>query len=375
MLAMARGGMYDHVEGGFFRYSTTRDWSIPHFEKMAEDHAGLLRVLAMLVLYAPTQEFRATLVSAMGYVRRVLRDPHTGFFGGSQDADEAYYELPLEKRRERERPYVDRTSYTNWTCALAGAQCLVARALDDDALLAQALQTLDNVHERLLDTDGLLYHVLASSGSPEVRGLLVDQVACARAQLDAHEISGEERFLERAQSLADKVVDKFEAESGGLYDRLPEGEAFGRLAISDLPIVENGLFTDVLLRLSALRGEPRYREHAAKVLALFADGAGTAGAFAAAYARALQRYLQPELTVRVVGSPAATDGFREAALRLPAPFAVIRTLSPRAAAEFAMPAERSAAYVCTGGSCGPAVTAPADLRAAYDALVLDAHEV
>ncbi|MBV8424567.1 MAG: thioredoxin domain-containing protein, partial [Candidatus Eremiobacteraeota bacterium] len=45
-LAMARGGMYDHVEGGFFRYSTTRDWSVPHFEKMAEDHAGLLRFYA-----------------------------------------------------------------------------------------------------------------------------------------------------------------------------------------------------------------------------------------------------------------------------------------------------------------------------------------
>ena len=59
MLAMARGGMYDHVEGGFFRYSTTRDWSVPHFEKMAEDHAGLLRVLATLALFAPTDDIRA----------------------------------------------------------------------------------------------------------------------------------------------------------------------------------------------------------------------------------------------------------------------------------------------------------------------------
>src|SRR5579884_2397842 len=40
LLAMSSAGMYDHVEGGFFRYSTTRDWSVPHFEKMTEDHAG-----------------------------------------------------------------------------------------------------------------------------------------------------------------------------------------------------------------------------------------------------------------------------------------------------------------------------------------------
>ena len=72
LLAMARGGTYDHVEGGFFRYSTTRDWSVPHFEKMAEDHAGLIRVLANLVLFAPSEQLRATLVSAVGYVRTVL---------------------------------------------------------------------------------------------------------------------------------------------------------------------------------------------------------------------------------------------------------------------------------------------------------------
>src|SRR5437879_6793012 len=40
---MGRGGLYDHVEDGFFRYSTNRDWTIPHFEKMAEDNARLDR--------------------------------------------------------------------------------------------------------------------------------------------------------------------------------------------------------------------------------------------------------------------------------------------------------------------------------------------
>ena len=44
--AMAGGGMYDHVEGGFFRYSTTRQWEVPHFEKMLEDNAELLAVFA-----------------------------------------------------------------------------------------------------------------------------------------------------------------------------------------------------------------------------------------------------------------------------------------------------------------------------------------
>ncbi|HZY97785.1 MAG TPA: DUF255 domain-containing protein [Candidatus Cybelea sp.] len=366
MLGMARGGMYDHVEGGFFRYSTTRDWSVPHFEKMAEDHAGLLRILAALVLFAPTDEFRITLVSAVGYVRAVFHDPQTGFFAGSQDADESYYALPLEERRARETPYVDRTSYTNWTCALAGALCLAARALDDDALLGLALQTLDNVHARLVGDDGFLYHVLVPGGAPVVRGLLTDHVAYARALLDAHEISGEDRFLSRAQALCDAVIARFEAEGGGFNDRLP-ADALGRLAIADRPIIDNGIFADVLLRLVALTDVLTYREAARRVLALYHEASENAGPFAATYARALQRYLAPELNVRIVGDPSTTDDFREAAIHLPTPFATVRTLPVEAAAELALPPE-PAAYVCTNGTCGAPVREPGALRAAYDAV-------
>jgi uncharacterized protein YyaL (SSP411 family) len=360
MLGMARGGTYDHGEGGFFRYSTTRDWSVPHFEKMAEDHAGLLRVLAGLVTFAPTAEFRTTLVSALGYVRTVLFDPQTGFFAGSQDADESYFALPLEERREQTAPYVDRTSYTNWTCALAGALCLSAQALDDDALLTLAQRTLDNVHDGLIDADGLAYHVLQPGGKPEVRGLLTDQVAYARALLDAYEATGAARFLDRAQSLCDQVIERFAAEDGGFYDRVPTPDALGRLALTDRPIGDNGTFAEVLLRLAALTGAPGYRDRAESILRVYAATSASAGPFAATYARALRRFLSPGVTVRIAGAPAQTAAFREAALRLPTPFVAIRTL----------PAEDGAvvAYVCKGQTCGPPAREPGALRAAFDAL-------
>ena len=367
VLGMARGGTYDRAEGGFFRYSTTRDWSVPHFEKMAEDHAGLLRVLAQLAIFAPSGEFHATLVSAVGYVRAVLHDPQTGFFAGSQDADEVYYELPLEERRERAAPYVDRTSYTNWTCALAGSLCLAARALDDDALLREALRTLDNVHDRLLDADGLAYHALSPGGAPEIRGLLADQVAYLRALLDAHEISGESRFLQRARALAGRILERFQAEDGGFYDRLPAEAELGRLAMRDRPMGDNGLCAEALLHLATLTGEPAYREAARGVLKLYARTFEGAGSFGATYARALRRFLSPEISVRIVGEPAATDPFREAALRLPAPLVAIRTLAPDEAVEFGMPPDR-AAYVCAGSTCGSPVRDASDLRDAYDAL-------
>lgn len=367
MGGMSRGGMYDHVEGGFFRYSTTRDWSVPHFEKMAEEHAGLLRLLATLAIFAPNADFHATLVSATNYVRNVLLDPQTGFFGGSQDADEAYFALPLDERRRLVAPFVDRTSYTNWTCALAGAFFRVARALDDDALLAQAITTLDNVASRLVDSDGLLYHVLVPGGAPEVRGLLVDHVAYLRALLDAHEASGEERFLERARALAQTTIEAFEAPGGGFYDRIAGRESFGNLAIADRPIAENGLLADALLRLDALTAQPAHRDRVKQTLALYAATAANAGSFAASYARALRRYLSPEVVVRIVGDAEETDEFREVAQRLPPPFVSVRTLTADEAAELGMPAE-PAAYVCAGTTCGASVADPSGLRGAYDAL-------
>ncbi|MBV8584514.1 MAG: thioredoxin domain-containing protein [Candidatus Eremiobacteraeota bacterium] len=366
MLGMSRGGTYDRAEGGFFRYSTTRDWSVPHFEKMAEDHAGLLRVLCELVSFGAANEFRPTLVSAAGYVRRVLRDAQTGLFAGSQDADEEYYALPLEERRERGAPYVDRTSYTNWSCGLAGALAWTARALDDDAMLAEALQTLDYVHEHLLDGEGLTHHFVEPGGPPQVRGLLADQVAYARALLDAHEVAGEARFLDRARLLADRTIERFSAEDGGFFDRVPGDDAHGNLEIADRPIGDNGTFAECLLRLAALAGEQRYRDAAERTLALFARTYAAAGPFAAPYARALRRYLAPELTVRIVGQPAATGGFREAAFRLPNPLVTIRTGDSTALGLPADPAP--AAYVCAGATCAAPAAEPAAIRSAYDAV-------
>src|SRR6266571_1680348 len=87
---MASGGMYDHVEGGFFRYSTTSDWSVPHFEKMSEDNARLLRVLVVAGTTQDGERFHKVAADVFRYVEASLTDSVGGFFG-SQDADEEYY--------------------------------------------------------------------------------------------------------------------------------------------------------------------------------------------------------------------------------------------------------------------------------------------
>jgi hypothetical protein len=356
---MAAGGTYDHEEGGFFRYSTTRDWSVPHFEKMSEDHAGLLRVLAQLSAFVDEPWIVKTLRSATAYVRAALRDPQTGFFAGSQDADEAYYAKPLAERRAMKVPFIDRRSYANWTAQLAGAFLAVGNALHDDTFAQEAVQTLDAMHERLRDADGLLYHLLAPGESASVRGLLGDQGAYLRALLDAHEYTGEARFLERAQQQADLILAHFAAENGGFYDSACFEQPLGNLVIADRPIGNNGTVADALLRLGALAGDQRYRESAERTLLLYAKTYEQAGSFAATYVRAARRYMAAETTVRIVGDIAATQPFRDAALERLSPLTGILTIAPHDAARFGLPATTSpTAYVCNGTRCGPPVSEP-----------------
>lgn len=87
LTAMARGGVYDQVGGGFHRYSVDERWIVPHFEKMAFDNAELL--LAYLRGYAAfgTPLFRETAEGIVSWVFEVLADREAGCFGASQDAD------------------------------------------------------------------------------------------------------------------------------------------------------------------------------------------------------------------------------------------------------------------------------------------------
>ncbi len=368
MLGMSGGGMYDHIEGGFFRYSTTRDWTIPHFEKMTEDHAGFLRLLGQLI---PTrnERFRSTLLSTLRYVREVLYNPSTSLFAGSQDADEEYYALPLEERRRREAPYVDRTSYSNWTAAMAGALMLCANALDDDAIGAMGTATLDALHDSLRDDRGLLYHFIEPQGAAQVSGLITDQAAYLRALLDAHEFAGEQRFFERAVRLCDAVEGYFSAPEGGFYDSAGFTVELGHLAVRDRPLAENASLAESFLRLHELTGAERYRQMAERTLASLAASYGRAGTFAAPFGRVLRRYLSDAVRVVLVGSAEATAQMREAAHALPAAFVSVRTIDPQDRAELearGFDTQAPAAYVCRGSACAAPVRDAAQLRAAYD---------
>ena len=367
-LGMSRGGMYDSVEGGFFRYSTTRDWSVPHFEKMAEDHAGLLRFYANLYRVSGNEEFAKTLRSTLRWLRGTLRNPGSAFFGGSQDADETYFSLPLDERRAREAPFVDRTVYTNWNAGLAGALVAVSIALDDETLLAEAQSNLDALWDEMLDTrSGLALHFRPPDGGPQHGPLLTDQAALLGALLDAHAASGEPRLLERARRLCDATIQALRDESG----RFVDGRADTNLRTSYHPLAENARMADALFRLGAIRQDRGSIELARQTLRALGDGWRRAGPFAAPYGAALVRVLAEPLTIAIVGVPSASTALRDAALRVPNPLAIVHSFAPGDAAlelRGYLETDEPHAYVCVGTRCAAPARDAATLAESYDAL-------
>lgn len=86
LTAMAKGGIHDHLSGGFHRYATDEAWIIPHFEKMADDNAWLLRNYIDAFRLTGFSCFREVAEGIINFVRTTLSDPDGGFYA-SQDAD------------------------------------------------------------------------------------------------------------------------------------------------------------------------------------------------------------------------------------------------------------------------------------------------
>ncbi len=83
---MARGGIYDHLGGGFCRYSTDRRWMVPHFEKMLYDNGQLLSVYADALTVSPDELFAGAVRETAQWLIREMRHPDGGFFS-ALDAD------------------------------------------------------------------------------------------------------------------------------------------------------------------------------------------------------------------------------------------------------------------------------------------------
>ena len=317
---MTHGGTYDQVEGGFFRYSTTQDWTVPHYEKMLEDHAGLVQALSLAGMVAELDRTTA-------YLDRVLRDPKTSLYAGSQDADEHYYSLDAEERAGATPPYVDRRVYTAWNAAMAIAYG------------ARAEKLLDSLFKHAYRRGEGMTHAEGAGGQ------LGDQVWSMWAALRAYQYGFGDRWLEIASDLAAHLEERYaDPQLGGYFDHAG-GEELGRLGERIKPLAENSVAAIALIELDTLLGDPSapHRERARRALESVAALPRQYGLMAAVFARALDRL--PHAIKVTTRNPELADAARAAH-----PYAVID------------PHGDDLAVVCSGTICLAPVSTPDAVR-------------
>ena len=170
--AMARGGMYDVVGGGFSRYSTDNFWRLPHFEKMLYDNALLAR--AYLHAWQVTKEpaFKRIVEETLDFVMREMTHKQGGFFS-SLDADSEgvegrYYVWTLEEIREALKDESDffEAAYGITAKGNFEGKTVLQRAMDDSSLAARFKLNVETVPVKLAESHSRLYTARASRIRP-----------------------------------------------------------------------------------------------------------------------------------------------------------------------------------------------------------------
>jgi uncharacterized protein len=370
--AMARGGIYDQLGGGFARYSVDADWVVPHFEKMLYDNALLARVYAHLWRRTGSELARRAAGETCAWMLRELRTDQGGF-ASALDADSEgeegkFYawtsdELAavlgpddgeyaagvfgvtehgtfehgssvlqlradpadagrfariraalLTARERRVRPGRDDKIVAAWNGLAIAALAETGLLLDRPEFIAAARGAADAIAGLHL-ADGRLARTSRDGIAGSSAGVLDDYACVADGFLALSGVTGEAGWVALAGQLLDTALDRFGDGAGGFYDTADDGEQliYRPADPADGPS-PSGAFAvaGALLSYSALTGSARHAEAAAAAL-------GPLPAIASRFPRAAgsglavaEALLSGPAEIAIVGPP---DDERTAALR------------------------------------------------------------
>jgi uncharacterized protein YyaL (SSP411 family) len=359
-----KSGTYDKEMGGFFRYSTLRDWSIPHFEKMCEDNAKWLQLYLHAYQATGEQFYVETVRGIIDYVTTWLSDQENGCFYGSQDADEEYYKHSKLERANLKTPYIDEHIYTNWNAMMISAYLEASFIIGDTSLREFALKSLERLLKFNYKSGQGMYHF--HNDQPGLPNQLADQAQTAKTLCYTYECTGEVRYLQLAEELMDTSATRlYDSEHGGFFDTVVDPEAPGFLSKPAKPLEENSVAARALIKLYNLTGKENYRRQAEDTLKRFVEIYPQFGFMGAEYAIAVDAILNEPTKVQIVGSlnKPQTKRLLAEAHRIYEPRKVIQILDPAkdtktiTALGYAL-TEQPTAYVCVGRVCTTPIVEP-----------------
>jgi len=362
---MRQGGIWDHLGGGFHRYSTDERWLVPHFEKMLYDNGQLASLYLHGWLALGDPECRRACEETLDYILREMTDPAGGFYS-SQDADSEGHEGkffvwspdelrdvlgaadaeyaarywgvdrgpnfegksilyvagepdPLriaaikgklyDARERRVHPGRDDKVLASWNGLACRAFAEAGRALGRADYIAAAVRNAEFVLGAMR-ADGRLLRTW-KGGRAKLKGYLEDHAMVAVALLEVYEATFERRWLDAARALADDMLRLFwDDRLEGFYDTGGDGEP---LIVRPRNLFDNAVpcgtsvAIESLVRLAVLTGESRYESAALTALRPMADLMARHASGFGRFLCALDFHLGPVVEVAMV-APTEGDG-------------------------------------------------------------------
>jgi uncharacterized protein YyaL (SSP411 family) len=385
--AMARGGIHDHLGGGFHRYSVDDHWAVPHFEKMLYDEGQLLRVYAETLRRTRDEGLRWPIFETVRFLRTEMRGPEGAFYA-SLDADSEgvegkYYvwrpeeiaavlgedsavafcraygvtaagnfegtgatvlyqaedaphdrhanerALLLEARAGRIAPETDRKRVAGWNGLVISGLARAGSLLGDDAMIHDAATAARFVTEEMVGPDGRLRRV-SDGVQARVPAFLDDMAAVLEGCLDLVR-AGADEFLGTAVRLAEDIAARFfDPDEGDLFLTPNDGEPLVHRPRSDHDGAtphSAGWATLGLIRVAALTGRDDLARVATRVLQTHAfalERAPEAFPTLARAAFAAERGISVAVVVGSPSDPATGELAKVARARLCPEDAVVR---------------------------------------------------
>jgi uncharacterized protein YyaL (SSP411 family) len=278
---MARGGIYDHLGGGFARYAVDRVWLVPHFEKMLYDNALLARLYLRGWQLLEREEYRRVAVETLDYLLRDMLDPRGGLHS-AEDADSEGIEGKF---------YV--WSYDEFTAAVGDdveMMTAVYGVTPDgnfegtnvlhhpeplDEVAARHGISVDELTERLRHADAALFELRGQ----RVRPSRDDKIVAAwnglaiRAFAEAGAVLGEPRYTDAAVALAEFATTRLVRNDGRVLRSTRDGRDGPIGYCDDYAALAVGLFS-VYQATGAERWFTEARRLVDEMIRLFADPDG-----------------------------------------------------------------------------------------------------
>ncbi|HEY2771072.1 MAG TPA: thioredoxin domain-containing protein [Solirubrobacteraceae bacterium] len=419
--AMATGGIYDQVGGGFARYAVDATWTVPHFEKMLYDNALLARAYLHGWQASGEELFRRVCCETLDWALREMRGPEGGFCSAldadSEGVEGKFYAWTLEELRDvlgdlydeavayftpkrfehayvleargpepehrddirrrlfearsaRVRPGLDDKRLTSWNALLISALAEAGAALERPDYVDAAVACATFVLEQLRDVSGRLLRTW-KDGRGRISAYLEDHAFLLEALLTLYETTFDPRWYRESVALADTIVARFEdRERGGFFTTADDRSQLivRRKDLEDSPIPSGSSAAAFgMLRLALLAGEGSYERHALGVLRLVYRIAGRhPGAFGHLL-QAADFYLAPVREVAIVGPADQAAELLRVVRGSYRPHLILAAGAPDGVPllEGRTPVDgQAAAYVCEHFVCQAPVTSPDELAAA-----------